>query len=96
MVKLFGWKLFNGMLPTKNQLARRNIIHNDHDLACCYCSDHAEDLEHLMLNYQVTRRIWGIVQTWHDTIFMIGDDCCKNFLLCILGFQEKVKKIWLG
>lgn len=31
MVKLFGWRLFNDRLPTENQLARRNIIQNDHN-----------------------------------------------------------------
>lgn len=36
-IKLFGWRLFLNILPSRDQFNRRGILVNSHDLPCVFC-----------------------------------------------------------
>jgi len=47
-VSLFAWRLFRNRLPTRDNLARRNILHNN-DSACVADCGNVETVQHLFL-----------------------------------------------
>lgn len=72
-IKIFGWRFFKDILPTKLQLSRRGIIHSSHDKMCVFCFRQEEDIDHVMINCPMMRKVWDKIQIWLET-YMSAED----------------------
>jgi hypothetical protein len=73
---IFVWRLFMNMLPTKDNLHKRNAI-DATQLSCAAQCGGYEDMDHLFFRCDVYGRVWLLVSKWlgfesvfHDTIWV--------------------------
>ncbi|GAU15866.1 hypothetical protein TSUD_40870 [Trifolium subterraneum] len=64
-VSLLAWRLFRNRLPTKDNLATRNVIPHDSQLCVNGCGG-LETAHHLFLSCLVFAPLWGEVTSWID------------------------------
>jgi len=60
-VVAFSWKLLYDRIPTRHNLALRNVLPPDEPLLCVLCEDSEESSTHLFLHCQVASKVWGPV-----------------------------------
>jgi hypothetical protein len=63
-VSLFVWRLLRNRLPTKDNLARRNILHSNDQLACVADCGDAETAQHIFLSCAISVNVWQHVRSW--------------------------------
>lgn len=56
-VKTFTWKASHGILPTKNNLAKKGVVM---ELACVTCSEGLETKGHVFWECSFTRALWFV------------------------------------
>ncbi|GJY05030.1 RNA-directed DNA polymerase, eukaryota [Tanacetum coccineum] len=66
-VNVFAWKLFLDRLPTRSNLARRNV--NVPSLECPLCSHATEDSSHLFFGCSVAKDVLKLICRWWDLVF---------------------------
>ncbi|GJT52968.1 RNA-directed DNA polymerase, eukaryota [Tanacetum coccineum] len=66
-VNVFAWKLFLDRLPTRSNLARRNV--NVPSLECPLCSHATEDSSHLFFGCSVAKDVLKLICRWWDLDF---------------------------
>ncbi|GJR94426.1 RNA-directed DNA polymerase, eukaryota [Tanacetum coccineum] len=66
-VNVFAWKLFFDRLPTRSNLARRNV--NVPSLECPLCSHATEDSSHLFFGCSVAKDVLKLICRWWDLDF---------------------------
>ena len=62
-IKHFMWRACNNALPTKCNLARRQITATD---ACEFCNDHPEDVLHALWHCKEVESVWSFFH-WSQT-----------------------------
>ena len=63
-VVAFSWKLLLDRIPTRSNLAKRNIIPTDNPTVCVFCDGAEETTTHLFLHCQVVRAVSVIIMRW--------------------------------
>jgi len=63
-VVAFSWKLLLDRIPTRSNLAKRNIIPTDNPTVCVFCDGTEETTTNLFLHCHVVRAIWVIIMRW--------------------------------
>ncbi|GJU60430.1 RNA-directed DNA polymerase, eukaryota [Tanacetum coccineum] len=63
-VNIFAWKMFLDRLPTRSNLARRNVVLSS--VLCPICDVYPEDMNHLFFKCSMTRDITRLVCRWWD------------------------------
>lgn len=48
-IKILGWRIMLNRLPTRDQLARRRIIHNAHEEVCVFYFEEEENLSRIYI-----------------------------------------------
>ena len=62
-VSLMVWRLLRNRLPTRDNLARRGILHSDASTCAAGC-DVSESALHLFINCDYSSRLWTNVRFW--------------------------------
>ncbi|PNX66610.1 70 kDa peptidyl-prolyl isomerase, partial [Trifolium pratense] len=62
-VSVFAWRFFRNRLPTKDNLAMRNIIPHDSQLCVTSCGG-TETAHHLFLSFPVFTPLWYLLISW--------------------------------
>ncbi|MCH87520.1 glutamate-gated kainate-type ion channel receptor subunit GluR5 [Trifolium medium] len=62
-VSVLAWRLLRNRLPTKDNLAARNIISQESQFCVTGCGD-VETAQHLFLSCPVLAPLWGLVRSW--------------------------------
>jgi hypothetical protein len=78
-VVAFSWSLLLDRIPTRSNLAIRNILHPDSSLLCVLCDRMVETLTHLFLHCEVTARIWCGVSNWLELNFITPPNLFVHF-----------------
>ncbi|MCH81357.1 ribonuclease H protein [Trifolium medium] len=63
-VAIFGWRLLQERLPTREALHHRGILHNPHELSCAFCVLVHEDCAHLFFRCPFSKKVWQAVYNW--------------------------------
>ncbi|MCH80408.1 cytochrome P450 [Trifolium medium] len=62
-VSVLAWRLLHNRLPTKDNLATRNIISHESQLCVTGCGG-LETAHHLFLSCPIFAPLWGLVRSW--------------------------------
>lgn len=75
-VGLFAWRLFRDRLPTKDNLLRRGVTHNDLRLCVAGCGSD-DNSSYLFLHCNLFGAVWHLISRWLgiSTVspFSVGD-----------------------
>ncbi|XP_057414957.1 uncharacterized protein LOC130709816 [Lotus japonicus] len=63
-VLAFVWKFLWGMLPSKCNLAHREILPQGASMLCHFCQEVNETSEHLLLNCPFSSQVWKFYRRW--------------------------------
>jgi hypothetical protein len=99
-VFVLAWRLLRNRVPTKDNLAQRNIISHDSQLCVTECGG-LETAQHLFLSCHVVAHIWGLVRSWigvssADPVSL--QDHFLQFIHFAGGFRARrsfVQLVWL-
>jgi len=80
-VVAFSWKLLLDRIPTKINLARRNVLPTDESLLCSLCGSGEETSSHIFLHCEVMLRVWEKVFRWLNFNFLIPPNLCAFYML---------------
>jgi len=76
---MFVWRFFRNRLPTKDNLARRNILQNN-DLACVADCGIEETTYHIFLQCAVSDILWQHVRVWLGIDFVAPNTLQNHFV----------------
>uniref|UniRef100_A0A7C8ZX61 Reverse transcriptase zinc-binding domain-containing protein n=1 Tax=Opuntia streptacantha TaxID=393608 RepID=A0A7C8ZX61_OPUST len=60
LVELMAWLALLGKLNTRERLVKKRIIPAELN-KCTFCSNHSEDINHLLLSCQISWRVWKAI-----------------------------------
>ncbi|KAJ0508930.1 putative reverse transcriptase zinc-binding domain-containing protein [Helianthus annuus] len=92
-IKCFVWKLARHRLPVREKLASRGI--NISSLLCPFCNLHSENIDHLFIECQFSKRVWSLASNWSG--FNLASHTSVIDLLKSgenLGLPRKEKKVF--
>jgi len=69
-VVAFSWKLLYDRIPTRRNLALRNVLPPDVPLLCALCENSEESSTHLFLHCQVASMVWEWLMRWLNGSFI--------------------------
>jgi hypothetical protein len=78
-VSVLAWRLLRNKLPTKDNLATRNIISHDSQVCMTGCGG-LETTWHLFLLCDVFAPLWGLLRSWID-IYSAGPELLHDYLV---------------
>jgi hypothetical protein len=89
----FIWQLLHGKIPTRNNLAARQIIEATGDATCALCGEEKESELHLFLYCEIAMLVWMDIFLWSDVPFCLS----QNLFSLIHCFRDAgCKKIRHG
>ncbi|XP_028201775.1 uncharacterized protein LOC114385948 [Glycine soja] len=77
-VSAFSWRLFKNMLPTRDNLRRRQVTLPSY--SCPLCEHEEESVNHLMFNCSKTRSLWWEPMRWVNRVGPLPTDPKNHFL----------------
>ncbi|KAK2427031.1 SKP1 protein 1B [Trifolium repens] len=78
-VGIFGWRLLNDKLPTREALFRKGIITNSLETCCVFCQNVQEDIHHIFFTCSIAATVWDRIFRWMGTLkHMIEDKCADD------------------
>lgn len=100
-VQIFVWKMMLNRLPTRDNLERRGIINNVHELCCVLCFEENETANHLFCNCRMSQAVWTAVMQWIGVQLLEEDEIPAHFIgfgLRLKGWKlKKVKHlVWMA
>lgn len=88
-VSCFVWKAISGGIPTAAALHHRGV--NIPNVVCRSCNLVVEDRDHVLLTFNIARRVWEYVSDWCEV--KLGDiDTLEEMLLMVNGWGRCPKK----
>ncbi|GJW97082.1 RNA-directed DNA polymerase, eukaryota [Tanacetum coccineum] len=88
-VNIFAWKVFLDRLPTRLNLAKRNVV--TESLSCPLCDSVSEDTSHLLFRCNVARDVTDLICRWWNLgvqDFLSYTDWLEWFHSVRLGFYD--------
>lgn len=70
-VVAFAWKVLLDRVPTKVNLAIRNVLQPEDPTLCVMCNCGVETTNHLFLHCMVASAVWSPLMSWLDNYFLI-------------------------
>lgn len=67
----FVWKAIRNRVPTKDNLALRNVLSPETSTLCVLCTRQEESSRHLFLHCEVARLVWLGLMAWMGSAFLI-------------------------
>lgn len=77
-VSLFVWRLLRNRLPTKNNLCKRGILHQDAQFYVVGCGQQ-ESAKHLFLQRPLFNSLWSDVLVWIGFITVSPENATNHF-----------------
>jgi len=98
-IKIFMWRSFNNILPTKQNLLKKRIVD---DGRCPWCLDEIETISHALWYCTAAQDVWSVGQSplqkcaFIDFTFMeIFMECCSRFEVEQMAiFTVLARRIW--
>ncbi|XP_058732933.1 uncharacterized protein LOC131604515 [Vicia villosa] len=99
-LKVFGWRLIQDRLPTKNLLLRRGILQQMEDVLCVFCHTNEEDVNHVFLLCPRMKLLWCKILNWLNILNNSEDECRSHLLKCVEAQLGKIERrrvcdIWM-
>ncbi|CAM8956998.1 unnamed protein product [Rhodiola kirilowii] len=63
-VEMLVWRLYHDSLPTRDILARKEVLSSGQNLNCELCDQHVESVDHLLLICKWSWRLWTWCLRW--------------------------------
>lgn len=60
-IKIFGWRVLQGLIPCRGVLANKHIGNNS---SCPLCQQGCEDIKHMMFQCERAREVWTAMGIW--------------------------------
>lgn len=89
-VQVFCWNLIHNRFPTIQQLAKHEIIYDNHNLVCPFCFEDEENDYHLFIVCKINTNIWSQVCFWLGFIYVGGSDSICQHFFEFWGMAESV------
>jgi len=70
-VVAFSWKLLYDRIPTRVNLAIRNVLPTDAPRHCAFCERFDESSSHLFLHCDVAMGVWQGIMRWWERVIVI-------------------------
>jgi hypothetical protein len=80
----FSWKVLQDRIPTKINLARRNVLQPGANLNRALCNDGEDSSSHIFLHCDVVFKVWDMFVRWLNIYFIIS----HNFFVHYVGAQR--------
>jgi hypothetical protein len=96
-VVAFAWKVLRNRIPTKVNLALRNVLGPDQNNLCTFCNRVEESSVHLFLHCDFTSSVWLSIMSWLDRFFPTPPNLFVHWE-CWSGRERKKigkKGLWL-
>jgi hypothetical protein len=95
----FVWMVLLDRTPTRENLARRNIIDANGNHGCVFCGDSVKSTSHLFLYCKVALQVWEKVFAWLDLNLMLPHTILSllNYVAIFLGstrVRQGLVTIW--
>lgn len=98
-IRVFGLRMFQNRLPTKQELKRRVVISGSHNLVCPFCFADIETIEHLFVSCSLAVQCWDGIVDWlemevpvmesslaaHSSVFPKNLDSRQNWRTVLAG-----------
>jgi len=69
-VVAFSWKAILNRIPSRLNLALRNVLPEEVETRCVLCGEGEESTLHLMLHCEVASKVWSKLMTWMEVWFI--------------------------
>lgn len=79
-VKAFGWRALWGRIQTKENLMRRGIIQTEEAMACPFCINAAETMEHVLFTCPFAMKVWNAYNSWFGVSTTLPENCRMHLL----------------
>lgn len=79
-VKAFGWRTLWGRLQTKENLKKRGIITEEELLACPFCANTEESMEHVLFPCPFAVQVWNAYNRWMGIITVLPHNTWVHLL----------------
>ena len=87
------WKMLLDRIPTRGNLARRNVLLLEASMVCVLCGLVEESTCHLFLLCEVTSLIWYKVMTWLEMLFIIPPNLFFHWECWgLVGRNKKIRR----
>lgn len=96
-VVAFAWRVFLNRIPSKDNLALRNVLPPEASLLCVMCDREEESAIHLFLHCEVATSVWLKLMLWLDCRYLIPPNLFVHWECWSLGGTNKkvLKGLWL-
>jgi len=96
-VVAFAWRVLLNRIPTKGNLAFRNVLPPETSLLCVMCNRKEESALHLFLHCDMAALVWLKLMLWLDCLFLSPPNLFIHWeCWSVRGRNKKVKKgLWL-
>lgn len=94
-VAAFGWKVIKQRVATKDNLQRRGMQFEPHQLKCPMCQKEDETVKHLFFHCDFAQTLWSRSCTWWNVqVARAGGPESHLLQHCWLWSGKKVKEVW--
>jgi len=98
-VSALVWRVLLNRIPTKDNLALRNVLPPEESTMCVMCASAEESSLHLLLHCYVASSVWLRLMSWLDAYFITPPNLFIHWK-CWVGGNKNIKKgrwfIWLS
>lgn len=89
-----AWKALLNRVPTKDNLALRNVLHPKEPTFCVMCNTREESSVHLFFHCKVASEVWSRLMSWVDYHFLIPPNLFIHWE-CWIGRRGNINR-WKG
>lgn len=90
-----SWKGLLDRIPTRTNLARRNVLEPSASLLCALCNDVDESTNHLFLHCTKTWKVWSEIKNWLELNFITPFNLFDHWE-CWDGYSTNSKELKRG
>lgn len=96
-VVAFGWRMILNRIPTKDNLALRNVLPPEASTLCVMCNVKEESALHLFLHCDVAVLVWRTLMMWLNCSFLTPPNFFVHWECWSVGGNSKkvTKGFWL-
>lgn len=96
----FCWRLFLNRFPSKDQLSRRGVIDDNHEMTYVLCFQQDENLDHLILSCPTMQKVWFRVNKFIGFLVSKEGTSWRSFSICRRNLTRNIREdkegiLWL-
>ncbi|XP_071728233.1 uncharacterized protein [Rutidosis leptorrhynchoides] len=93
-ISTFHWLAIQGGIPVKEVLSYRNCLNNSSDDKCAWCLDHIESIDHILLHYSWSHKVWTGLFKWWNIFWVVPSNVLEFSVDWSNGMGIKAEKVW--